>query len=75
MMRRFAIINMCAPSPAAWKPSAYCDSTSLADGDLVKVTRQAKDRVGQIRVARFSPAHSGTISRRWRPARRADQDL
>ena len=38
-------------------PLAFCDSTSLADRDLVEVTRQAKDRVGQIQMARFNPAH------------------
>ena len=59
MTRRFAIINIWRSIAGRVEshPLAFCDSTSLADGDLVKVTRQAKDRVGQIQMARFNPAH------------------
>ena len=59
MTRRFAIINIWRSIAGRVEshPLAFCDSTSLADGDLVEVTRQAKDRVGQIQMARFNPAH------------------
>jgi|TARA_B100000242_G_scaffold229333_1_gene169522 hypothetical protein len=59
MTRRFAIINVWRSIAGRVEshPLAFCDSTSLADGDLVEVTRQAKDRVGQIQMARFNPAH------------------
>ena len=32
-------------------------AVTLRVGDLVEVTRQAKDRIGQIQMARFNPAH------------------
>ena len=59
MARRFAIINIWRSIAGRVEshPLAFCDSTSLAEGDLVEVTRQAKDRVGQIQMARFNPAH------------------
>ena len=59
MMSRFAIINIwrSIAGTVETSPLAFCDSTTLADGDLVEVTRQAQDRIGQIQMARFNPAH------------------
>jgi len=56
---RFAIINVWRSigGRVETSPLAFCDSQTLAAGDLVEVTRQAKDRVGQIQMARFNPAH------------------
>ena len=57
--RPFAIIN-------AWRsiagrvenfPLAMCDATSVAPGDLVPVTRQAKDRIGEIQLAIHNDHH------------------
>ena len=58
MMKRFAIINIwrSIAGTVETNPLAFCDSGTLAAGDLVEVTRQAKDRVGQIQMARFNPA-------------------
>ena len=56
---RFAIINIWR-SIAGYvetDPLAFCDSGSLAEGDLVEVTRQSNDRIGQIQMAHFNPAH------------------
>jgi len=59
LTRRFAIINIwrSIAGPVQTDPLAFCDSATLAAGDLVEVTRQAKDRVGQIQMARFNPDH------------------
>ena len=57
--RRFAIINV-------WRsihgtvhnaPLAFCDAASVAAEDLVSVERQARERIGEIQLALFSPAH------------------
>ena len=56
---RFAIINIWR-SIAGYvetDPLAFCDSGSLAEGDLVEVTRQSNDRIGQIQMAHFNAAH------------------
>ena len=56
---RFAIINIwrSIAGRVETNPLAFCDSRTLAAGDLVEVTRQAKDRIGQIQMARYNPAH------------------
>ena len=56
---RFAIINIwrSIAGRVETNPLAFCDSRTLGEGDLVEVTRQAQDRIGQIQMARFSPAH------------------
>ncbi len=57
--RRFAIVNV-------WRsirgtvhnaPLALCDASSVAPKDLVSVTRQARDRIGEIQQALYNPAH------------------
>jgi len=59
LTRRFAIVNIwrSIAGRVETNPLAFCDSTTLAAGDLVEVTRQAKDRIGQIQMARFNPDH------------------
>ena len=59
LTRRFAIINVwrSIAGRVETDPLAFCDSATLAEGDLVEVTRQAKDRIGQIQMARFNPGH------------------
>ena len=56
---RFAIVN-------AWRsvrgtvrrsPLALCDASTLAPGDLVASERRAADRVGEIELASWNPAH------------------
>ena len=57
---RFAIINIWR-SIAGYvetDPLAFCDSGSLAEGDLVEVTRQSNDRIGQIQMAHFQSGSS-----------------
>ena len=60
--QRFAIVNVwrSIAGTVETMPLAFCDSTTLADGDIVEVTRQARDRTGQIQMAYYNPAH------RWR---------
>jgi len=59
LSRRFAIVNV-------WRsirgtvhsaPLAFCDASSVAPEDLVSVERQAKDRIGEIQLATYNPAH------------------
>ena len=59
LSRRFAIVNIWRSIDARVEtdPLAFCDSRTPADGDLVEVMRQAKDRIGQIQMARFNPDH------------------
>ena len=56
---RFAIINIWRSIAGFVEtdPLAFCDSGSLAEGDLIEVTRQSNDRVGQIQMAHFNPDH------------------
>ena len=59
LSRRFAIVNIwrSIAGRIETNPLAFCDSRTLADGDLIAVTRQAKDRIGQIQMARFNADH------------------
>ena len=59
MMNRFAIINIwrSIAGTVETSPLAFCDSTTLGDGDLVEVKRKVQDRIGQTQMARFNPAH------------------
>lgn len=59
MSGRFAIINVwrSITGTVETMPLAFCDSTTLGPDDIVAVTRQAKDRIGQIQMAHFNPAH------------------
>jgi hypothetical protein len=59
LTRRFAIINVwrSIKGPVQTSPLALCDARSVAPGDLVVSERRAKDRVGEIQLAAFNPAH------------------
>ena len=59
LRRRFAIVNLWRPirGPVVRMPLALCDAGSVAPQDLVASERRAKDRIGEIHQARFSPDH------------------
>ena len=59
LARRFAVINVWRPlrGPVESAPLAVCDAQSVADGDIVVSERRARDRVGEIQLAIFSPRH------------------
>lgn len=56
---RFAIVNVWRSIHGTVRrsPLTLCDATSVAEEDVVPVTRQAKDRVGEIQMATYNPAH------------------
>ncbi len=55
--RRFAIVNVWRSIQGTVQtgPLALCDASSVAAGDLVPVTRKARDRIGEIQMALYSP--------------------
>ncbi len=57
--QRFAIINVWRTIAGVVEsfPLAMCDASSTKPEDLVAVKRQARDRIGEIQLAAFSPAH------------------
>ncbi len=57
--RRFAIINIWRPirEPVQSAPLALCDTASVAPEDLVPTERRSRDRVGEIQLVTFNPAH------------------
>lgn len=59
LARRFAIVNVWRPiaGPVLSSPLALCDARSVAPGDLVPSERRAKNRIGEIHQAIYSPAH------------------
>lgn len=59
MSGRFAIVNVwrSIAGTVETMPLAFCDSTTLGPDDIIAVTREAKDRIGQIQMAHFNPAH------------------
>lgn len=59
LARRFAIVNLWRPiaGPVLSSPLALCDARSVAPGDLVPSERRAKNRVGEIHQATYSPTH------------------
>jgi len=56
---RIAIINIWRSINGTVKnhPLCLCDATTVEPEDLVSVTRQAKDRMGEIQLAIHNPAH------------------
>ncbi len=56
---RFAIINVWRPirEPVQSAPLALCDTGSVAPEDLVPTERRSRDRVGEIQLVTFNPAH------------------
>ena len=59
LQRRFAIVNVWRSIRGVVRtaPLALCDAASVAPEDLVSVERQARDRIGEIQQALYSPAH------------------
>ena len=59
LRRRFAIVNVWRSIQGVVRnaPLALCDAASVAPEDLVSVTRQAKDRIGEIQLPIYNPAH------------------
>lgn len=55
--RRFAIVNVWRSIQGTVQtgPLALCDASSLGSGDLIPVTRKARDRIGEIQMALYSP--------------------
>ena len=73
LQRRFAIVNVWRSIRGVVQtaPLALCDAASAAPEDLISVERQARDRIGEIQQALYSPAH------RWYyfPEMRPDEAL
>ncbi|MDH3377409.1 MAG: methyltransferase [Gammaproteobacteria bacterium] len=71
--QRFAIVNVWRSIRGTVQnaPLALCDASSVAPEDLVPVERQAKDRIGELQLATYNPAH------RWYyfPELQADETL
>jgi len=59
LQRRFAIINVwrSIAGPALTTPLALCDAPSVRDSDLVASERRAKDRIGELQLVTYNPAH------------------
>lgn len=59
LQRRFAIVNVWRSIRGVVRtaPLALCDAASVAPEDLVSVERRARDRIGEIQQALYSPAH------------------
>lgn len=60
--RRFAIVNLWRSMRGTVRtaPLAFCDAASVAPGDLVAVERRARDRIGEIQLGLYNPAHRWT---------------
>jgi hypothetical protein len=59
LRRRFAIINVwrSVAGPVLTTPLACCDAASLENDDLVASERRAQDRVGELELVKWNPAH------------------
>ncbi len=71
--RRFAIIQVwrAIAAPIERDPLAIADARSLAPGDFIPAERRFPDRVGEIYMFQFNPAHRWT----WFPRMRRDEAL
>ncbi len=73
MRRRFAIVNVwrTIAGPVLRSPLACCDAASVDSSDLVATERRASDRVGELQLVSWNPAH------RWYyfPEMRPDEAL
>ena len=71
--KRFAIINLwrTIAGPVYHSPLACCDAATLEPADLVASERRAQDRIGELELVSWNPAH------RWYyfPAMQADEAL
>jgi len=59
LQHRFAIINVwrSIAGPVLTTPLALCDASSIRETDLVAAERRAKDRIGELEMATWDPAH------------------
>jgi hypothetical protein len=66
---RFAIVNVWRSiRGTVWNsPLALCDASTLARGDLVAAERRARDRIGELELVSWNPAH------RWYYFREMDE--
>jgi hypothetical protein len=57
--RRFAIVNVwrSIAGPVLNSPLACCDAATLASGDLVASERRAQERIGELELVCWNPAH------------------
>ena len=73
LKKRFAVINVWKPirGPVLQAPLAFCDASTVADGDLIGTDLRYADRTGEVYSYKFSPAH------RWfyYPQMQADEAL
>jgi len=59
LQRRFAIVNVWRSiRGTVWtSPITCCDAATLAPGDLVASERRAHDRIGELELVSWNPAH------------------
>ncbi len=59
LQHRFAIVNVWRSiRGTVWNsPLACCNATSLAPGDLIASERRAHDRIGELELVSWNPAH------------------
>jgi len=59
LRRRFAIVNVWRTinQPVESSPLACCDARSIATADLVASERRAKERIGELQLVSWNPAH------------------
>ena len=57
---RFAIINVWRgiSGPVLKSPLALCDAATLAEADLVASERRARERIGELQLVSWNPAHA-----------------
>ena len=56
---RFAIVNVwrSIAGTVLTSPLACCDATTIDSGDFIAAERRAADRIGELQLVRWSPAH------------------
>ncbi len=59
LRQRFAIVNVWrSVGGTVWNsPLACCDAATIADADLVASERRAQDRIGELQLVAWNPAH------------------
>jgi hypothetical protein len=57
--KRFQIINLWRPlvDPVESFPLAFCDSSSIAEADLVDTERRSPSHIGELSLVTYNPAH------------------
>jgi hypothetical protein len=59
LRHRFAIVNVWRSirGPVLNQPLACCDAATIDEADLVASERRAKERIGELQLASWNPAH------------------